>query len=94
MTKCTVVRAIGSGGPFAVRGQAAKSLLALVAAGDKGVTALEVSCWAYRFAAYCHDLRHKHGLVIETIRESHGGGWHGRHVLRSPVEIVECDNDD
>lgn len=72
-----------------VRGQTAKSLLALVEAYPKGVTAQEVSSWALRFAAYCHDLIHKHGLSIRTDREQHEGGWHGRHVLETPVEIIE-----
>jgi hypothetical protein len=81
-------------GPFTVRGQTARSLLALVKAGLSGVTALEVTCWALRFSAYCFDLRHRHGLVIDTIRENHDGGWHGRHVLRSPVQIVEGGGDE
>lgn len=88
------ITAVGPNGPFVVKGQTARSLLALVNAGAMGVTALEVSCWAYRFAAYCHDLRHKHGLVIDTIRETHAGGWHGRHVLRSSVEITEVRGDE
>jgi hypothetical protein len=74
--------------PFTVRGQTARSLLALVEAGPEGRTSLEVSSWALRFAAYTHDLIKKHGLDIVTIREDHAGGWHGRHVLRSEVEIV------
>jgi hypothetical protein len=76
------------GGPsFTVTGQTAKALMALHRAGAAGVTALEVSTWAYRFAAYCYDLR-KHGLDIETVREAHDGGWHGRHVLHTPVTLV------
>ena len=72
-----------------VKGQTAKALLALVEAGPKGVTALEAATWAYRLAAYCHDLRRKHGLTIRTDRESHPGGWHGRHVLESDVRIED-----
>lgn len=72
-----------------VKGQTAQALLALVEAGPRGVTALEAATWAYRFAAYCHDLRRKHGLCIRTDRESHPGGWHGRHVLESDVRIEE-----
>ena len=72
-----------------VKGQTAKALLALVEAGPRGVTALEAATWAYRLAAYCHDLRRKHGLSIRTDKESHPGGWHGRHVLESDVRIVE-----
>jgi hypothetical protein len=83
------VTATGPNGPFTVRGQTAKALYALVTAGEKGVTALEVSTWAYRFSAYCFDLRHKYGLSIETRREDHPGGWHGRHVLHSQVTLGE-----
>jgi hypothetical protein len=70
-----------------VRGQTAKTLRELVKAGPKGVTALGCDTWAFRLAAYCHTLRHEHGLAIETLREEHPGGWHGRHVLRTPVAI-------
>ena len=73
--------------PFIVRGQLAKALIALVSGGDCGVSALEVATWAYRFAAYCHLLRTRHGLAIRTEREEHPGGWHGRHVLETPVTI-------
>ncbi len=74
-----------------VKGQTAKALLALVEAGPRGVTAFEAATWAYRFAAYCHELRHKCGLTIRTERESHPGGWHGRHVLETEVRIEEND---
>jgi hypothetical protein len=71
-----------------VRGQTARCLLALVKHGPKGRTALEVSSWALRFAAYCHHFIRRHGLVIRTDREHHPGGWHGRHVLVTPIRIV------
>lgn len=80
--------AIGPEGAFTVTGQVAKALAALVAAGNRGVTALEVATWAYRLGAYVHTLRHQHGLAIETRREPHEGGWHGRYVLRSPVTLA------
>ena len=73
---------------FIVRGQTAKALIALVTGGDRGATALEVSTWALRFAAYCHFLRRDFGLSIRTDREEHPGGWHGRHVLETPVRIL------
>lgn len=73
--------------PFVVRGQVAKALIHLVAGGDRGVSALEVASWAYRLAAYCHELRMRYGLAIRTEREDHPGGWHGRHVLETPVTI-------
>jgi len=72
---------------FIVRGQTAKALIALVCGGDRGVTALEAASWAYRFAAYCYELRTRYGLAIRTEREEHPGGWHGRHFLETPVTI-------
>ena len=71
-----------------VRGQTGKALSALVSSGDRGVTALEAASWAYRLAAYCHELRTRYGLTIRTEREEHPGGWHGRHVLETPVQIL------
>jgi len=81
------IRAKGPAGSFIVTGQVAKALSVLVAAGVRGVTALEVNSWAYRLGAYVHSLRHDCGLAIETVREPHEGGWHGRYVLRSPVKL-------
>ena len=81
--------AIGPGGAFTVKGQTAKALIALNKAGASGITALEVNSWAYRLGAYVHDLRRQHGLAIETQREGHEGGWHGRYVLRSTVALGE-----
>ena len=83
------IHAEGPCGRFTVTGQVAKALSALVEAGTRGVTALEVNSWAYRLGAYVHSLRHDCGLAIETVREPHEGGWHGRYVLRSPVAIEE-----
>jgi hypothetical protein len=74
-----------------VRGQCARALQALVTAGPTGITAMEVQGWAYRLAAYIHNLRRHHGLVVITAREPHPGGWHGRHVLLTPVRIQLID---
>jgi hypothetical protein len=73
---------------FVVRGQTGKALIALVSGGDRGVMALEAASWAYRFAAYCFELRTRYRLAIRTDREEHQGGWHGRHVLETPVRIL------
>lgn len=81
----------GGNRPFTTVGQTARTLLALNDARPHGRTALEVSTWALRFAAYCHDLKRKHGLVIVTEREAHPGGWHGRHHLVTPVRIVSVE---
>ena len=82
------VRALGPAGPFLTVGQVAKALLALLEGKAGGRTALEVQGWAYRFGAYVWTLRHEHGLLIETEREEHEGGWHGRYVLKSPVTVL------
>lgn len=74
---------------FKVKGQTARALAALIQAARNGITAQEMTCWAYRLGAYVHDLRHKYGLDIETLREEHPGGWHGRYVLHTPVEILD-----
>ena len=68
--------------------QEQRALAALINAGSQGVTALEVSSWAYRLGAYVHTLRHDYGLTIETRREPHDGGWHGRYVLHTPCQIT------
>ena len=87
---CATVRDGDGERSITVRGQEARTLLALVEAGPRGITALECSTWAFRLAAYCHALRRDHGLTIRTDRETHHGGWHGRHVLESRVVIVNA----
>ncbi|WP_161978429.1 winged helix domain-containing protein [Sphingomonas oligophenolica] len=79
--------ASGPGGVIVVRGQVARTLRELVKAGSLGLTSLECGTWAYRLAAYVHELRRDHDLIVETVREDHEGGWHGRYVLRSPVRL-------
>ena len=91
LTVTAIVRDGGVAREITARGQEAKSLLALVEAGSRGVTALEICTWALRFAAYCHSLRKRCGLLIAMIREPHPGGWHGRHILRSRVEILSVE---
>lgn len=85
-------RIVGSDAILKVRGQEARSLAALVAAGPRGITALEVSTWALRLAHYAMKLR-RLGLAIEMVKEPHEGPggkhWHGRYILKSPVEVVE-----
>jgi Winged helix domain len=84
------VTALGPDGRFTVTGQTAKALMALVAADKRGATALECDSWAFRLGAYVFTLRHEFGLSIETVRELHDGGWHGRYVLHTPVSIMEA----
>jgi len=74
---------------FNLCGQQCKALSSLINSKNKGITALEVSCWAYRLAAYIHILRTKFDLNISTIREAHEGGFHARYHLLDKVEILE-----
>ena len=75
-------------------GQVARAMAALIEAGSKGVTALEMSSWALRLGAYVHLLRRDYSLEIVTLRETHNelGDWHGRYVLQSRVRILEAAN--
>ncbi len=76
-------------------GRYGQALKALVEAGDKGVTALEISTWALRLAHYVFILRTdpRYSLDIETRDEEHevdgmGPGRHGRYFLRTTVKLV------
>ncbi|MGD9712373.1 MAG: hypothetical protein AB7V46_09940 [Thermomicrobiales bacterium] len=73
-----------------INGREAQALLALVEHGPRGITSLDMgrAGWAIRLGAYIHDLRHKFGVPIETTREPHDGGQHGRYTLTGPVQII------
>lgn len=77
----------------AIHGREAQTLRALVAAGARGLTSLEMGSWAIRLASYIHDLRHVYGLPIHTERESHTiagiNGRHGRYRLQVTVRLIE-----
>src|ERR1700681_1161097 len=77
-----------------VRGRDARALLELKAANDNGCTPIEHP--GPRWSGYVHKLR-KLGIVIETLREAHGGpfsGQHARYVLRSLVfRVCRLDRD-
>lgn len=73
-------------------GRYAQTLSALIAAGPRGITALEMSSWALRLAHYIHVLRKDYGLDISTEHENHGGqfpGRHGRYRLHTRVRILD-----
>ena len=80
-------RRLSDGRVFRVRGQVARTLVALLSCDGHGCTALEVSSWALRLAHYIMCLR-RLGLDIAMERESHPGGWHGRYRLLSAVELL------
>ena len=74
--------------PFTIeaKGREAWALNRLLVAGRNGCTPIEQP--APRWSAYVHRLREL-GVPIETIWESHGGpyaGKHGRYVLRAIVQ--------
>jgi hypothetical protein len=73
---------------FKVQGQVGRTLIALVAAQERGCTALELSTWALRLAHYVLCLR-RLGLDVALERENHPGGWHGRYRLQTGVQILD-----
>lgn len=64
-----------------VAGLTASALRALVAAGDSGCIAPDVS-------PYAISIRDRYGLAISTTPEEYGYGWVCRHKLKSRVEII------
>lgn len=97
-TRLRVVAAVacpdGTERRFVVTGQIGRTLKALVAAGPRGVTSLDVAgTWALRTSHYIFVLRREHGLNIAMDREPHEGpagtGWHGRYRLLTPVRLAE-----
>ncbi|MGW9331581.1 winged helix domain-containing protein [Bosea sp. NPDC055594] len=74
-----------------VNGREALTLLTLVERGSKGVSGIDFPGGpAYRLGAYVFDLR-GFGVGIQTDREPHSVGTHGRYTLTTPVEIVAVD---
>ena len=71
-----------------------QTLRALVEAGNRGTTALEMSSWAWRLSHYIFILRRDYGLNIETRNEPHDGGTHGRYFLKSSVVLIDADASD
>lgn len=91
MARITVKARIAPDGTiFTATGQEGRTLLLLQEKGPVGVVAYDFNGGPpFRLPAYCHSLIKHKGLVIETRRELHDGGWHGRFVLHTQVEIIE-----
>ena len=90
-TSITVRRRDGA--TLTVRGRDGWALQQLVTAG-RGCTPIDQL--GPRWSGYVHKLRHRYGLAIENVDESHGGtfpGRHARYVLREAVEVVTIGND-
>lgn len=84
------VRKLPDGVPQTIIGRDAWCLEQLLDAGEKGCTPIDRP--APRWSHYVWKLRTKHGIIVETIDEAHGGtyaGHHARYVLRSEVEILQ-----
>lgn len=90
MSRYTIrVRKLPDGIPQTIIGRDAWALEQLLVAGERGCTPIERP--APRWSHYVWKLRTKHGVIVETIDEGHGGqfaGTHARYVLRSEVEIL------
>jgi Helix-turn-helix domain len=86
---------LGEGPAITVTGREAQTILALVEAGQKGITSLETfkAGWAVRLGAYVFDLR-GFGVPIETMREPHTGGNHARYKLTGPVTLIAVEGQD
>lgn len=89
MTRLSVKFKLPDGVIRRARGQEAATLLLLTESGQRGVVAFDFRGGPpFRLPAYTWSLHRKHGLAIETRHENHDGGWHGRFVLHTPVEII------
>lgn len=85
----TITNPDGSRRTIELNGRNAWTLARLIEAGKQGCT--PITDPAPRWSGYIHKLRRKYGLDIETIHESHGGpfaGRHARYVLKSRVRPV------
>ncbi len=83
-----------AGRTLTLNGRDAWALSELVNAGKNGCTPIDNP--GPRWSGYVHNLRRKHGLIIETVNEAHGGdyaGTHARYILRTLVHIVGEDDE-
>ncbi len=84
-----LARVLPDGEPITIVGRDAWALERLLEAGEVGCTPITQP--APRWSHYIWKLKTKHGIVIETIDEAHGGtfaGSHARYVLRSNVDVL------
>jgi hypothetical protein len=82
-------RILPDGKPFTATGQEGRTLLLLHEKGLSGVVAYDFKGGPpFRLPAYVWSLKRKHGLSIETKHDLHEGGWHGRFVLQTAIEIA------
>lgn len=81
---------IGNDGPErTLIGRDAWALNMLIERGQAGATPIDAV--GPRWSHYIWKIRAA-GIVVETIREKHGGdysGQHARYVLRTPLTVIE-----
>jgi hypothetical protein len=83
-------RILPDGQTFTATGQEGRTLVLLHQKAMTGVVAYDFTGGPpFRLPAYVWSLKRKHGLVIETKHVPHDGGWHGRFVLHTPIEIID-----
>ena len=83
-------RILPDGPMLTAKGQEGRTLLLLHEKASRGVVAYDFRGGPpFRLPAYTWSLKRKFGLNIETRRELHDGGWHGRFVMHTAVEIAE-----
>jgi hypothetical protein len=84
------VRIGDENGPMkTLAGRDAWALEVLIERGERGATPIDAV--GPRWSHYIWKIRGE-GIVVETINESHGGpfkGRHARYVLRSPLIVVD-----
>jgi hypothetical protein len=94
MHDCTrITIALADGTRLTFKGREAWTLDKLIEAGPQGVRPIDRP--APRWSHYVMMIR-RAGLIVETIRETHGGafaGHHGRYVLHTPVTVVSIHRD-
>lgn len=64
-----------------------RTLQSLIAAGEKGITQIDVAEWTYRLPAHIYTLRQNYGLIFSKARFQNGGSWQ-RYILRTKVIII------
>ena len=79
----TVTAQLNGGQVIAVRGRDAWASLELKSANDTGCTPIHQP--GPRWSGYLHKLR-KTGIIVETIREAHGGQFSGQHARACAAE--------
>lgn len=83
-------RTLHDGEPRTLAGRVGWMLLQLSQAGDRGLTTAELGP-GLRISEYIRRLRKRHGLLIATDVEKHGGafaGHHARYRLQTNVEVI------